>query len=269
MVNLLTRKLIQKKIKREELSKKLLFVLVLFLFVLPTSLVWGHREDYLNKTFVYQTVEPKELELEYWVEYGSAFSSPTRLVKWEQTLSAEFGVTSHWMAEGFTAFRRLRGERFSYLLTVVESRFRLFEEGEKILDPAFSLEYSHSNENGKSEHIIEPTFVLSKDFSRLNFTLDFSLAKVVNSNEKVEAGYALASRYDFRHLLRVGFEAQGEFIPNSPHYFIPQVHLLLPDEITAKLGVGIRHSGQGEKLFIKFMMEMGLEFRKSKVAEGK
>lgn len=253
---------------RAYFRKKFSAILLVVLILGPTY-VYAHREDYLNKTFVYQTVEPKELELEYWVEYGSAFSSPTRLVEWEQTLSAEFGVTSHWMAEGFTTFRRLPKDRFQYLVTRVESRFRLFEEGEKILDPAFSLEYSHSNENGKSEHIIEPTFVISKDFSRLNFTLDFSLDKVVNSNEKVEAGYALASRYDFRHLLRVGFEAQGEFTPNSPHYIIPQVHLLLPDEITAKLGVGIRHSGQGEKLFIKFMMEMGLEFRESKITERK
>ncbi len=269
MVNSLTRRSIQKKIIREALSRRLLFVLALFVFAFPTSLVWGHREDYLNKTFVYQTVEPTELELEYWVEYGSAFSSPTRLVEWEQTISAEFGLTGHWMVEGFATFRRLPADRYRYLMAKVETRFRLFEEGEKILDPAFSLEYSHSNENGKSEHIIEPTFVLSKDFSQLNFTLDFSLAKVVNSNEKVEAGYALASRYDFRHLLRVGFEAQGEFTPNSPHYFIPQVHLLLPDEITAKLGVGIRHSGQGEKLFIKFMMEIGLELKKSRDSERK
>ena len=229
----------------------------LLLLLLP-AWAWGHREDYLNKTFVYQTVEPRELELEYWAAYGSATSSPARLVEWEQTGAVEYGLKGHWMVEGSTTFRRLPGGDFRYLVTRVESRFRLFEEGVKILDPAFSVEYSHSNENGKAEHIIEPTFVVSKDLSRLNLTLDFSLAKAVNTDEKAEAGYALAGRYDFRRL-RLGLEAQGEFAHNSPHYIIPQVHLLLPHDITPKLGVGIRHSGQGEKLFIKFIMEVGFE----------
>jgi len=244
--------------------RKLLSGLVLVVCLFSSSLVWAHREDYLNKTFVYQTVEPKELELEYWAQYGSALTSPVRFVEWQQTGVVEFGFTGHWMIEGSTTFRRAPGGRFHYLITKVESRFRLFEEGDKILDPAFSVEYSHSNENGKAEHIIEPTFVLSKDFSRLNVTLDFSLAKALNTDEKVEAGYALASRYDFHRLLRIGLEAQGEFCLNSPHYIIPQVHLLLPHNITPKLGVGIRHSGLGEKLFIKFIMEVGLELGETK-----
>lgn len=242
-------------------SRRRRFFSLMWVFALglaPLS-AWGHREDYLNKTFVYQTLEPKELEFEYWAAYGSAGSSPARLVEWEQTAALEYGLTGHWMMEGNTTFRRLPGGDFRYLVSRVESRFRLFEEGEKFLDPAFSVEYTHSNENGKAEHIIEPTFVVSRDFSRLNVTLDFSFAKALNTDEKAEAGYALASRYDFRRLLRVGLEAQGEFSHNSPHYIIPQVHLLLPHDITPKLGVGIRHSGQGEKLFIKFIMEVGFE----------
>ena len=187
------------------MEKRLPALLSVVWLLLP-ALGWCHREDYLNKTFVYQTVEPKELELEYWTQYGSALTSPVRLVEWQQTGAVEFGFTGHWMIEGNTTFRRLPGSDFRYLVTRIESRFRLFEEEDKILDPAFSVEYSHSNVAGKAEHIIEPTFVLSKDFSRLNVTLDFSFAKVVNSDEKVEAGYALASRYDFRHLLRLRSE---------------------------------------------------------------
>ncbi len=228
------------------------------------SILWGHREDYLNKTFVYETVEQKELEFEYWAQYGSALTSPVRLVEWQQTGAVEYGLSNHWMVEGNATFRRLPGGKFRYLISNIESRFRLFEEGAKLLDPAFSIEYSHSNINGTSEHILEPTFVLSKDFSRLNFTLDFSLAKVLNTGEKVEAGYALASRFDFRRFLRVGLESQGEFAHNAPHYLIPQLHLLLPHNLTPKFGVGIRHSGLGEKLFFKFIMEVGLDLGEPK-----
>lgn len=231
------------------------------------DICWSHREDYLNKTFVYQTVEPKELEIEYIAEYGSGLISPMRLVEWRQGGAFEFGFTSHWMIEGIATFRRTPGDEFRYLSTRIESRFRLFEEGDKLLDPAFSIEYTHSNESGTTRHIIEPTLVLSKDFSRLNFTLDFSLAKDANSDEKTEADYALASRYDFHHTLRVGFEAQGGFAHDSPHYFIPQLHFLLPHDITPKLGMGIRHSGQGEKLFLKFILEVGLELGETKGGE--
>lgn len=239
--------------------KILLFVAAVAPLLLLPAPVSAHREDYLNKTFVYETVEPKALELEYWTQYGSAATSPVRLVEWQQSGAVEYGITGHWMVEGNVTFRRLPGGEFRYLDTRVESRFRLFEEGDKFLDPAFSVEYTHSNEDGRTEHIIEPTFVVSKDFSRLNITFDFSLAKAVNTDEKVEAGYAVASRYDFRRLFRVGLEAQGEFTHNAPHYIIPQIHLLLPHDITPKLGVGIRHSGEGEKLFLKFILEVGLE----------
>ena len=233
--------------------------IICYAFLFAPAAAWAHREDYLNKTFVYQTVEPGALEFEYWAKYGSAQTSPARLVEWEQTGAAEFGITDHWMVEGSTTIRRLPGGQFHYLTTRVESRFRLFEEGEKAIDPAFSVEYSHISQDGESEQKIEPTFVLSKDFYRLNVTMDFSLAKSISTDQAVETGYAVASRYDFQHFLRVGFEAQGEFSREAPAYIIPQVHLLLPHDVTAKLGTGLRYAGEGEHFFVKFVTEIGFD----------
>jgi len=248
---------------------KLSYIFVAALFFLSIHSAWAHREDYLNKTFVYQTIEPTELELEYWSKYGSESTSPVHLVAWEHTGAVELGINDHWMIESNSTFRHSPDHHFDHLITRVESRFRLFEEGAKFLDPAFSVEYSISNVNQKTEHIIEPTFVLSKDFSRLNFTLNISTAKILNSSEGPDVGYAFASRYDFRRFLRVGFEAQGELGHDAPQYFIPQIHLLLPHEITPKFGVGVRYSGEGEKIFLKFVIETGLEFEKSKMPKGK
>ena len=208
------------------------------------TVAFAHREDYLNKTFVYQTLDHKELELEYWVHYGSTSTSRTVLNAWQHTASFEYGILEHWMIEAFSTFQHLPGRNLDYLATHVETRVRLFDEGKKFLDPAFSLEYTHSNAEGVSVHSLEPTLVLSKDLQRLNFTLDLSLEHQLNAGHETEFGYAIATRYDTKHLFRIGAEAQGTFGHTTPHYLVPQIHLVLPSEVTAKVGVGFRFSGR-------------------------
>src|SRR5438105_2140381 len=55
----------------------------------------AHREDFIDETLVYQTLERGEFEPEYWFDYGHRSDVSRDFMR--HNLAAEFGITEHWM----------------------------------------------------------------------------------------------------------------------------------------------------------------------------
>ncbi|RMH42827.1 MAG: hypothetical protein D6689_07130, partial [Deltaproteobacteria bacterium] len=56
----------------------------------------AHPDDYIDETFVYQTVEPGELELELWSDVRGGNGRDTSAL---YTGAVEVGVTERWMVD--------------------------------------------------------------------------------------------------------------------------------------------------------------------------
>ncbi|MGE5179466.1 MAG: hypothetical protein ACM3PF_10260 [Bacteroidota bacterium] len=197
----------------------------------------AHRDDYIDETFVYQTLAAHERELEGWAE---VHAGRDRRPQFWYTGAFEWGLTSRWTLdaasqwlhrEGATTFGRLRSE----------TRYRFSEEGRRPIDMAASLEYELETKNvtgEDNEATITPRLVLSRDLSRswnTTVNLDFPVAI---SGGGLEFQYAIGTRYPAEGFLRVGTEFKQTPGERSAVLF-PQVWFALPDEMTLKLGVGI------------------------------
>ena len=68
-----------------------------FLFLLlGASSTFAHREDYIDETLVFATLDRGEVESQYWFDAGSEDSDGfTR-----HHIALEYGITDHWMIDG-------------------------------------------------------------------------------------------------------------------------------------------------------------------------
>lgn len=202
------------------------------------SQAWAHRDDYIDETFVYQTLERGEFEFESWGEVRGGRGQ--RPEGW-YTGAFESGITSHWMVDGALqwvqsagslGFGRLRGE----------TRVRFAEEGTWPLDIAASLEYemeSRRATGGETEHTVTPRLVVSKDvISSVNTTLNLDFPVNLGSKTHVSFAYAVGVRFPAQGFLRAGVELKHMPAGHLATIF-PQLWFALPAEITFKIGAGI------------------------------
>lgn len=197
----------------------------------------AHRDDYIDETFVYQTLASHEGELEGWAE---VHAGRDRQPAFWYTGAFEWGVTSRWTMDaasqwlhrdGTTTFGRFRSE----------TRCRFSEEGRRPVDMAASLEYElekRSVTGNENETTITPRLVLSRDLSRSwNTTLNLDFPVAI-SGGGLEFEYAIGTRYPAQGFVRVGTEFKQAPGERSAVLF-PQIWFALPDEMTLKIGVGI------------------------------
>src|SRR5262245_30410767 len=105
--------------------------------LLRPGLAAAHRDDYIDETFVYMTLERHEFELEVW---GEARVAPTHDTQGWYTLAFESGVTSRWTLDGAAqVIQRSGGADLGRFRS--ETRYRFAEEGRWPLDLAASAEY--------------------------------------------------------------------------------------------------------------------------------
>lgn len=212
----------------------------------------AHRDDYINETFVYQTIPRKAFEPEYWLDFHKSKSGGPNFFL--NSLAFEYGMANHWMIDAIGTLKTTTDGDSSFQRTRFETRYSFSEEGHWPVDLAMSLEYELEND-GEKEHFINPRIVLSKDLiPKLNTTLNL-FANLRADSFKARAGYSMGARYPAEAFLRYGVELQGLHPDPNELVIIPQIWFSLPHEITWKLGSGISLVGTDERFFLRSVLE--------------
>jgi len=233
--------------------------LTLFLsaFLLNSELAFAHREDFIDETLVYATLEKGEIEPEYWLDtgYRSQEGSGKKASFFRHSLAAEYGITEHWMIDGRLTLEAVRHEKPVLQSGRFETRYRFFEEGEKPVDVAVSAEVNtERDKKGRQQPALEPRLILSKDFDQLNLTLNLPEEIFVRSGRPAFIP-SFGLRYNATELLRLGTEVRYN-AHSQEGAIIPQIWFAFPHEITLKLGYsfGFDHN---EENFGRVAIEAG------------
>jgi len=227
----------------------------------------AHRDDYINETFVFQTLEAREFEPELFLDLGHVSGSGESLRRYSAAF--EYGITPHWMVDGFVGW--LDPEEGSTALQRVrtETRFRFGEEGDRPVDLAASFEVEYEKETEAPEgplapagkhsksYVLTPRLVLSRDVGDVNLTLNLDLARELREHvrDRWTPGYAIGARYPREALFRYGVELRMDFGDERRSLVVPQVWVALPKETTLKIGGGRELEGSPRETFLRLILE--------------
>ena len=219
---------------------------------LHPKVVFAHREDYIGETLVFQTLEAGELEPEYWIDIGRREGEGTFI---RHAVAVEHGITNHWMVDGAVTFKSVAEDNPEFDTGRVETRFRFFDEGEQPLDTAVSLEVNAEREDGgNTDTHLEPRLILSKDFDKINVTLNIPVEINLDSGSTAWIP-AAGVRADISSLIQVGSELRYD-IDTKQGSVIPQIWFLFGHDITLKGGYSIGFD-QNPDDFTRVAVEVG------------
>jgi hypothetical protein len=210
----------------------------------------AHREDYIDETLVFVTIERGAVEPEYWFDAGRDDSG--RFTR--HHLALEYGITRFWMIDGRVTW--LDGPSGGLRLDAsrVETRYRFFEEGTQPIDAAVSGEInSRHDENGRQIAGVEPRLILSKDFGKLNFTLNSAVEIPLNRggpSSDARAGW----RYDATDHFRLGAEFHYDS-EGGELALIPQIWLIFLRDAAFKAGYSHDFAARHER-FLRLALEL-------------
>jgi len=217
----------------------------------------AHPDDYIDETFVYQTVEKHEAEVEAWTE--ARVARDDRVAGW-YTGALEYGLTERWMAD--IAVQALNDPALHFGRLRLETRYRFADEGAWPVDLATSLEYEAECDRmtGELEQSLTPRLVISKDvISSVNTTLNLDLPVRLDQGGSVSFAYALGIRYPARGRFRVGAEVRHDVRARIATVF-PQLWLLPSRRVAlvAKLGLGIGLTDAADPWVARLSFELEL-----------
>jgi hypothetical protein len=86
----------------------------------------AHREDYIDETLVFQTVEKGAIEPEYWFDYGHRGDSDTYFQR--HNLAVEYGLTDHLMIDARVTVDHPENRSTNFDSGRIETRYRFGEE---------------------------------------------------------------------------------------------------------------------------------------------
>lgn len=227
-----------------------------------SSVALAHKEDYLDETFVYETIGKHVLGLEYRSTFIQESKRNEGEAFWTQSPFLEYGLTDKTMVElrGGWGTRRNLGQ---FEGAFVQVRHRFGEEGTYWVDPALGLEYEVEREEEHVNHFLVPTLVLSKDFGQWNVTANGFIRRGLEAGSPPwDFQYALGIRYG-RQGLRYGVEFKD--LGPDRRYFLPQLTFPLAHDWTAKVGVGSRLSPKSPDLIAECLI--GWEFGEGQEGE--
>jgi len=239
------------------LGKGSVISLFLLASLLKCELAFAHRDDYLDETLVYLTLEKGEVEPEYWLDAGtrSEEGSDKKMQFLRHNLATEYGITDHWMIDGRFTLEAVRHEETVFQSGRFETRYRFFEEGEKPIDVAVSAEANtERDKENRQQPALEPRLILSKDFEALNFTLNLPEEIFLRSGELAFVP-SFGLRYNATEFLRLGAEVRYDTHAHEDSV-VPQIWFAFPHEMTLKLGYsfGFNHN---EEDFMRAALEAG------------
>jgi hypothetical protein len=165
----------------------------------------------------------------------------------------EYGITDHWMIDGRVTVLDEHGLHLDS--SRLETRYRFFDEGTLPIDIALSGEVNtHRDEQGHQIFGIEPRLILSKDFGKLNLTVNLAEEIPVSRGHQsfeVRGG----CEYDATKLFHLGTELRYDTEESSVSV-IPQVWFAFPHEVTLKAGYSYDFGGTRER-FVRVALEVG------------
>jgi hypothetical protein len=213
------------------------------LWLLP-ALLLAHKDDYLGDTFVFVTLDGRELELEYWLD---AQDGPRGLL---HTVGVEYGVTNHLMADVSVRWLQRSGGPLAFSSGFLELRHRFGEEGQHAVDPAVSLEYEvRRDPDGRRRQLLEPRVVLSRDFAGWNATVNLFYVIVIGERDRSAFEGAAGIRSPAFGPWSAGVEFRREVALENESVVIPQVWYRLSPEAYLKAGGGKNFAGEKNAFF--------------------
>lgn len=222
----------------------------LFQSFFGASTALAHKDDYIDETLVYLTLEKGEIEPEYWFDYGTRSKDKStdngKVDFARHNFAIEYGFTDQWMVDSRITLGDEEHKSAKFDSGRFETRYRFFEEGEKPIDIAISGEINtERDEKNSLETGIEPRLIFSKDLSKeFNLTLNFPLEIKLSSGE-IEFIPTFGWRYNVTSLLRFGSEVKYNEHTHEGS-IIPQVWFALAHEVTIKLGYSFGFDGNKE-----------------------
>lgn len=232
----------------------------LAVFLLGT-VVWvpgasAHKDDYLNETFVYRTLDKGEVELEFWSDVFVPRHGTDPRASYFATV--EWGVTDGFMVDAAVQVRPGPGwQKLERART--ELRYRFSEEGRHAVDFAVSLEYEweRDEETGQILQVLTPRLVLNRDFrEKLNVTLNLDAGTRIKGSPRFAPGYRLGVRYPDAGRVRFGVELQEVFPGRPEGLMIPQIWFMPKKNISLRVGYAKRISHAGEKDHLRLGIEI-------------
>jgi hypothetical protein len=212
---------------------------------------FAHRDDYINETFVFETLHAGEFEPEVWYDHLSAVGGGRSGERFAAAF--EYGVSSHFMVDAFAGWLAPSGADTSFSRLRAEVRGRIGEEGDRLVDLAisFEVEYERGPEEFSGEPlaasgeerawVLTPRLILSRDLGRqLNATLNLDLTTELrgHATDRFAPGYAIGVRFPREALFRYGLEWRQDFAERTRSVLFPQIWISLPHDATFKLGEG-------------------------------
>jgi hypothetical protein len=216
-------------------------VLALFLLSFRAS-ASAFRDDYLNETLVYRTVDRGTTEFENWFDLEQP-RSESKFFRYALTL--EHGVTDHFMLSALIALDTAR-DGFNYGRSRVEARYRFGEENPNGISVATSLELE-DDQLERSDDLVARV-VLSRDFKDFNVALNLLPQFELRGPEGHAFGYAIGFRYG-QQLIRYGLEIQETVGEQCIGQVIPQLWIRLPHGLDLKIGYAQRFTRGGDNFF--------------------
>ena len=181
-------------------SGAMLFLLLLF----AVETAHAHDEDYIDETLVFQTIEKGATESGYWFDYGYRGDSDTYFQR--HNLALEYGITDRLMVDSRVTLDHPQNRNTTFDFGRLETRYRFADQGDWPIDVAISSEANVGRlENGHYQYGAEPRLILSKDFSKLNVTLNVAEELWVNRGAP-SVQLASGARYDLTQFFRFGSE---------------------------------------------------------------
>lgn len=237
--------------------------------MLASTRVLAHRDDYLNETFVFQTLGEREFEAEVWLDHAPAADGLPRFSAYAAAF--EYGVTEHWMVDGFAGWIDEAGQDPRLDRLRAETRLRFGEEGDRPVDLAASFEVEYEKQKApvagvasgppevEKNLLLTPRLVMSRDLpGEFNVTLNLDLTRELRDHgaDRWTPGYALAARYPRDAFLRYGAEWRQDFGEERESLLMPQVWFSFPHEATLKVGAGIDLDGSRRQDFLRTVFEV-------------
>lgn len=188
------------------------FQLSLLVLLLVAGTASAHRRGFVH-TYEYQTLPKGDTELEWWNTQIHDGESDA----FQMQIEFEHGLTDHWDVAIYHVLEQVDDESLHFTKTKLETRYRLGERGEKLLDTLLYFEVAKAF--GEKKWEFEPKLILAKDFGAstvaLNLIPEIELEEEMEPNGETELemefepGWALGWSFEKSPRLRFGAEYFG------------------------------------------------------------
>lgn len=222
--------------------------------IISPTVLWAHREDYIDETLVFETLEKQALETEYWLDLGNDTVPSSNFVR--HNVSFEYGITDHWMVDARGTMAE-QGASNYFDSGRAETRLRFKEEGEWPIDVAFSGEVNAERQPDGSYPLgLELRLLFSKDFIEpWNLTVNIG-EEFFFSGMNPSTDLSFGTRYNVGTVLGFG----GEFkynLTGQEGSVIPQAWISATKSLTIKTGYSV---GLDNNPMNFFRLALELEF---------